>query len=59
MGPGCLSVRDPLLTPVLSEVLSSLVPLRYKGSASVSQMDRQPGPHTTAPSHLKKRLEKL
>ena len=30
------SVYDPLLTPVLGEVFSSLVPLRYKGSESVS-----------------------
>ena len=31
--------RDPLSTPVLSEVLSSLVPLRCKGSESVSQTE--------------------
>ena len=30
-------LRDPLLTPALGEVLPSLAPLRYKGSASVSQ----------------------
>ncbi len=30
------SVHDPLLTPALNEVFPSLVPLRYKGSESVS-----------------------
>ena len=32
------SVNNPMLTPVLGEVFSSLVPLRYKGSESVSRM---------------------
>ena len=37
LGNGRLSfVHDPTLTPVLDEVFSSLVPLRYKWSESVS-----------------------
>ena len=32
---GIGSAHDPVLTPVLGEVLSNLVPLRYKWSATV------------------------
>ena len=35
-GAGTYPAIDPMLTPALNEVLSSLVPLRYKWSESVS-----------------------
>ena len=39
---GIGSVHDPRLMPVLGEVLSNLVPLRYKWSASVSYTEPIP-----------------
>ena len=39
MGIGYILLSDPMLTPVLDEVLSSLVPLCHKWSESVSQVE--------------------
>ena len=38
MGIGYILLSDPMLTPVLDEVLSSLVPLCHKWSESVSRI---------------------
>lgn len=43
-GAGTYPAIDPMLTPALNEVLSSLVPLRYKWSESVSYAGYVPAP---------------
>ncbi len=46
--------HDPLLTPVLGEVFSSLAPLRYKGSESVSYIKQlHPTSHKKGPHNVR------